>query len=269
MPRFDTVYWPGLDDGYLASSKLSITDAGNDLAATNVDTAISELANNATAANNHLIQAVGAHAATAISIADTGGNYAGTNVETALTEAAGRLDVVEGDATSLDGRVTTIENDYFVTSDFQWQTDWTPTFQANASYAVPTVGNGTWSAKYLRVGDVGFISAIFTAGSTTALTNKAPDINMPTGWTANGIALGKVVMSREPNQNTINYCSLSVGDTNHGWSTQRGSTTIIKSWIYTSTTDYVWANSPGYTVSMADNTADQTLLYNIGPIPLA
>jgi hypothetical protein len=244
-----------------------------------VDAAIDELAAAAAANTAHPATAVGAHAASAISILDAGGAYASSQVEGALSEAAGRLQAAEDDITTLEGTtaplpaaVDALEDNVTGVSStlIGWRTDWTPTFQVNTSYtSAVSVGNGAWNAKYLKIGNMGWISATFTSGTTSLLSNRSPDINMPSGWTANGIALGKVVFSAAPNSTNIYYGQLSVGDTNHGYSTQRGSTTLIRSWLNSASTDYVYATSLGYCIGLSDSVANQTLLYNIGPIPLA
>lgn len=69
------------------------------------------------------------------------------------------------------------------TTDFEWTT-FTPTISVGAGSA-PTIGNGTLTGQYLRVGNIGWIQCVFTVGSTTTLgtaTDWYP--NLPSGWTA-------------------------------------------------------------------------------------
>lgn len=147
MPRFDTVYWPGLDDGYLASSKLSITDTNNRLLATNVDEAIDELATASSAVETHLADTVDAHDASAISLLDSGGEYSSTNVEGALSEAGSRLQAAEDDISGIQSTLASAMGYEVVAinQDLDYVSGITST-----SYADWTAGTGatiTWTAE--------------------------------------------------------------------------------------------------------------------------
>lgn len=76
------------------ASVITIVDAGNNYAATQVETALAEEAD---ARQAHEAQATDAHDASAISVLDTGNNFAAVNVETALAEEADARQAHEAD----------------------------------------------------------------------------------------------------------------------------------------------------------------------------
>jgi hypothetical protein len=77
------------------ASAISISDAGGDFTATDVEGALAELQADheadATALTDHIGDASGAHAASAVSVLDAGGDFTATDVEGVLTELAGMV----------------------------------------------------------------------------------------------------------------------------------------------------------------------------------
>lgn len=151
---------------------------------------------------------------------------------------------------------------------FGWQTDWTPTFQANA-YAVPDVGDGSWDAKYLRIGNVGWISATFTTGTTSVVISRSLDIDLPPGWTATGPVHGFVYMAR--NSNVSYRVVAAIGEDVWGPYLSRPSsnTKISTAYEQGSTAPIYVQIGNGYGTGLSTSTAGQTITYNMGPIPLA
>lgn len=149
--------------------------------------------------------------------------------------------------------------------DLTWATDWTPTFQTNADGdTAASVVNGTWDAKYLRLGDVGWISATFTAGSSDTLNGRSLAIDLPSGWTAASSGLGQ--FSFRISGTTYGQRKLLSVGTAPGYNAVAGSTTRLD----------VWNELSGTAGSVNDCTtfviaapAGAKLVYDIGPIPLA
>lgn len=147
---------------------------------------------------------------------------------------------------------------------FGW-TSWTPTFtETGSGYSLPDVGNGTWNAKYLRIGNVGWISAMFTLGSTTTINSRSVNINLPSGWTASGPAVGLMYQTRTTSTNDYQMF-LTVGDgLGYYQADKKGTNTVVTSWMSTTTTNYIVSQ---YAYSIVSNDGD-TISYSIGPIPL-
>ena len=68
-----------------------------------------------------------------------------------------------------------------------------------------TVGNGTNSFRYVRIGDTGFIQGEFTLGSTSSVSTNAY-FSLPSGWT----------MPNQPISSFCNYLDTGVADW-YGW----------------------------------------------------
>jgi lysophospholipase L1-like esterase len=74
-----------------AAANITVADDGGLLAASNVETALAEIA---TDVDNHIADTSDAHDASAISVLDTAGLYTATNVETVLAEVAVRKQAI-------------------------------------------------------------------------------------------------------------------------------------------------------------------------------